>query len=65
MPKIEINSSLDFEDKVTMVCPNPEFTFIGVITGVCLRMENYVTYEVSWNDRTVSFHYESELEKVK
>ena len=65
MPKIEINSQLDFGDQVTMVCPNVEFQFVGIITGVCLRMVDYVTYEVSWNDKTVSFHYAAELEKIE
>ncbi len=58
----------DFGTHVTLVAGNTEeYVYKGVITGILLKPEISTQYEVSWGDKSISYHYSVELipEKVE
>lgn len=59
---MEIKTKFDYGQKIHHVLPC-EFND-GIITGMDIKGK-FVLYQVTWSDRTISYHVTEELTEIK
>jgi len=63
---INIDNKFDFGDRVYLNLPKVSEEVIhhcGIVTAVSIRLKDSITYEVTWNDKLVTWHFDFELNK--